>query len=340
MDILDKIIQEWSVKTNKGYPDLNSKEDMDLFESMFGIRLGERINEEEGENEVSIETLKNLIDSNAGNKRLMQRVYRTLSSSTYISKLKDKLIQAGITKDLLDSRNLFDEIINILQKGKKSSIEALVSYQEKSEIPEKGNIPSLVPSIESEKLLNIGRLVGQSNSVTIGSGEVLLPILFSNVKLKRTGAGDFTIDGKTAELKSNLARLSGVRSGKSYTPYNDNIPSTWSKSLLGDVEAGKNNNNLEQVIENLNKFIADNYPNTTLRVSMDVIKNQNIVKFLGKVAIDDYIQSKGIDTYILFDKNNLNFRLFTPAEKLLDAIDKNEVSITTVPNPQLSGFSM
>lgn len=39
MNLLDKVIQEWSYKTKKGYPDINSKEDMDLFESMFGFRL-------------------------------------------------------------------------------------------------------------------------------------------------------------------------------------------------------------------------------------------------------------------------------------------------------------
>ena len=41
MDTIDKVLLEWSLKTDKGYPDLNSKEDMDLFESMFGIRLNE-----------------------------------------------------------------------------------------------------------------------------------------------------------------------------------------------------------------------------------------------------------------------------------------------------------
>lgn len=39
MDTLDKVIQEWSYKTDKGYPDINSKKDMAVFESMFGFRL-------------------------------------------------------------------------------------------------------------------------------------------------------------------------------------------------------------------------------------------------------------------------------------------------------------
>tara|TARA_R110000744_G_scaffold366177_1_gene475125 strand:+ start:257 stop:1393 length:1137 start_codon:yes stop_codon:yes gene_type:complete len=39
MDTIDKVLLEWSLKTDKGYPDINSKEDMDLFESMFGFNF-------------------------------------------------------------------------------------------------------------------------------------------------------------------------------------------------------------------------------------------------------------------------------------------------------------
>ena len=41
MNLIDKVILEWSYKTKKGYPDINSQEDMDLFESMFGFNINE-----------------------------------------------------------------------------------------------------------------------------------------------------------------------------------------------------------------------------------------------------------------------------------------------------------
>ena len=41
MNLIDKAILEWSYKTTKGYPDINSQEDMALFESMFGFNLNE-----------------------------------------------------------------------------------------------------------------------------------------------------------------------------------------------------------------------------------------------------------------------------------------------------------
>jgi hypothetical protein len=41
MHLIDKVILEWSYRTKKGYPDINSQEDMDLFESIFGFKLNE-----------------------------------------------------------------------------------------------------------------------------------------------------------------------------------------------------------------------------------------------------------------------------------------------------------
>ena len=39
MDILDKVLLEWSYRCEKGYPDINNKKDIALFESIFGFNL-------------------------------------------------------------------------------------------------------------------------------------------------------------------------------------------------------------------------------------------------------------------------------------------------------------
>ena len=39
MDLLDKVLLEWSVRCEKGYPDFNNEQDLALFESMFGFKL-------------------------------------------------------------------------------------------------------------------------------------------------------------------------------------------------------------------------------------------------------------------------------------------------------------
>lgn len=42
MDLLDKVILEWSIKTGKGYPDIDNEEDIALLESMLGFNLFEQ----------------------------------------------------------------------------------------------------------------------------------------------------------------------------------------------------------------------------------------------------------------------------------------------------------
>ena len=39
MNLIDRVLLEWSYKTKKGYPDINSQEDMALFESIFGFNF-------------------------------------------------------------------------------------------------------------------------------------------------------------------------------------------------------------------------------------------------------------------------------------------------------------
>ena len=43
MNLIDKVILEWSYRTKKGYPDLNNEEDLRVFESMFGFNLKEEV---------------------------------------------------------------------------------------------------------------------------------------------------------------------------------------------------------------------------------------------------------------------------------------------------------
>ena len=37
MDLLDKVLLEWSIRCEKGYPDFNNEQDLAIFESMFGF---------------------------------------------------------------------------------------------------------------------------------------------------------------------------------------------------------------------------------------------------------------------------------------------------------------
>ena len=62
MNLIDRVILEWSYKTKKGYPDINSQEDMALFESMFGFNL------KESDTSAAFEMEKVIVDAANGKK--------------------------------------------------------------------------------------------------------------------------------------------------------------------------------------------------------------------------------------------------------------------------------
>jgi hypothetical protein len=43
MNLVEKVILEWSYRCEKGYPDLSNEKDMELFESLFGFRIDEAV---------------------------------------------------------------------------------------------------------------------------------------------------------------------------------------------------------------------------------------------------------------------------------------------------------
>ena len=43
MNLIDKVILEWSYRTEKGYPDINNENDLKVFESLFGYNLNEEV---------------------------------------------------------------------------------------------------------------------------------------------------------------------------------------------------------------------------------------------------------------------------------------------------------
>ena len=110
MNLIDKAILEWSYKTSKGYPDINSQEDIALFESMFGFNIKEEIT-----TRTNIKAAQDFVDSTAAqtNKILKFKSgkYANRLSSTEIKDLDQ------IRGMLASHFNLSDEDIIFHQKG-------------------------------------------------------------------------------------------------------------------------------------------------------------------------------------------------------------------------------
>lgn len=128
MNLIDRIIQEWSYRTDKGYPDVNSKEDVELFESVFGINIkeGARVEYDQGDNPVSI-TLKN--SNNEDEQLFFEPAIRTTSGYTIYYSLVGRQGEEGI-KVAMDALKHRSELIkgNELIQVVKSSIPTNNSY--------------------------------------------------------------------------------------------------------------------------------------------------------------------------------------------------------------------
>jgi hypothetical protein len=76
MDLLDKVLLEWSARTDKGYPDLNNEQDLAIFESMFGFKLNEQ--EEEDRKEVkSTKTIEHIVNERTNDPIFIKKITTT-----------------------------------------------------------------------------------------------------------------------------------------------------------------------------------------------------------------------------------------------------------------------
>jgi hypothetical protein len=351
MDLLDKVLLEWSTRTEKGYPDLNNEQDLAIFESMFGFKLKDTaelstsILENKEDSTTKIDAIIALINASANDDKLLERIYRTLITSSFIKDFKEKLKNSGLTDDLFDNRNLFSEIISILQKGEKSSIKDLVDFQKDSDIPSQGNIYRSVPNIPNSKLTKIGNLTGAKGSVTMGKGEILFPLVYSDVKIKTDGAGDLERKGKTVELKavgvskenkpSGGGRFGISRSFENYKPTSKDIKPGFLRAITLDITSSKEED-LPRVLENINNYINKVYPGNSVKVEISNLDSLSLI--LKTAAVESYIDQKKIEEFLLFNPISGDFKLVSPATNLLNLIKSNEVNLTTATSPQLVGF--
>lgn len=342
MNVTDRLYTEWAWRTKSGAPDINNPEDKAILNSL----IAEFTTDSKLilENNLA-DTVIDLVTANKDNEKLLQRVYRTLQASPFISDFKARLQSAGLSKDLFDSRNLFDEIIAILQKGEESSIQDLLSFQENSNLPNKGNIYRIASEVPQKKVQDLANLTGTKGSVTMGKGEILFPILFSDTRLKDDGAGDLQRGSKTVELKAIGVSKEGKKAGggrfgvsrsfENYKPISSEIAPGYLKSIIADLSKATPEN-INDVYSNINKYLDKIYPGNTQEVNetnVDKLRNMLI-----KAAVESYIKIKKIDEFLLFDPVDGAFTLISPSTDILNAIDTGDVTLTTATSPQLISF--
>jgi len=110
MEIVDRILLEWSYRCEKGYPDLNNEEDLKIFEEVFKMDLKEEIS-----NKTNIAAAQDFANSSAANANSITN-FTTGKYRNRLNSLKVKDMDQ-IKKMLKIHFNLSDEDITLHEAG-------------------------------------------------------------------------------------------------------------------------------------------------------------------------------------------------------------------------------
>jgi hypothetical protein len=228
MDILDTFFKKYAYRFDKGYPDMDNKEDILLLESLLSEILGsdfkikeEVLEEEEEEQQTySYEDLIKLIQSKKDTGQLddnfIQKLYHTLEGKG--QKLGTYLQQEFSTRGLSASTNelfgtisqypgLEKQLVNVLKDSEKQI--TLNALTKGSDIVTIATATTGLPAEFITALLKAGKSTEKGKGV--GEGEALLALLGRGGK--KMDVGDVQIEGKEIEVKGGQGRLIGRSTG-------------------------------------------------------------------------------------------------------------------------------
>ena len=334
MNVVDKIVTEWSFRCKKGYPDMNNPDDMKILKEIYleyGIVLEEEKAQQTQQNNVSLEDLEKLIDA--------RKTELTQDQINNLYKIISKTGN-GYTKSLL----------NALEQDKKlNHQQALIvaSYADKYHFEDKvlasiNNPANTFASLGSEGNLStklqditgidstyvdaiIGLTVGAGQK-SVGKGEIaVISFLHDTSSPKKgdvqTGEGVVEFKGKDAILAVAKHISRGYTADKILTDMakvldipEDKIPEfkkgggVWTDKLIRYTQ---DKSQIQKVLDKFYKgAVKIGDADTT---SVDAVRQQ-IAKELAK----DYI--KTINEPIFFFNENRDYKIFRTQEDIGDAV--------------------
>jgi hypothetical protein len=356
MNVIDKIVTEWAFRCKKGYPDTNNPDDVKILNeiySEFGIILEEEKPEEEKlSNEDLLAQITDIVQAEKENTKLLTRVLKTLQNASHVDELKKFLATRNIDKTTFENRNLPAELIDILAKA--NLVDKFVAGIKDSKLEKSGNVYDALGPELRPVLASLGKLTGAKGSVAVGRGEVIFPIVYSDVSKSET-VGDLVYQEKDLEVKAlgisskqpgELAggpRISLARGGglKSY------YKTQSTKTQVADIfkEDYDNAQDKQAVIDNINEFIINAYYKGDATEAeqvdeSDMKSTQTIQKKLYKAQVTGYTKAKNITKFLLFNPISGDYKLFT-VDDLVDSIGTDVIFHPTRKsdvNPQLINF--
>ena len=353
MDLVDKIIKEWSWRCAKGYPQLDSEEDLRILEGLFNINLTEaslrtntEIVKEEEESEITVDTLMDLLKTRKDD-----------LPPEFLKKLYTQVMNKG--------KKLTTQLIDILRsKGMEEAQEVILSITDRFHIEEKllsylgtdnkpgiatlqansgGNLVELLTRETGLPQSFIDALVSYSafkDGKGVGKVEYALALLGKGGRRKKIG--DVEIEGTYIEIKADAARL-GKREDSLKNLYDTlqqitQIASQSRENLESYIKriasANISPDALSAVVGALNKEFQGTFED------VDITNSSEVRSALFTWYVNIFYATEPSDLILLYMGNN--YKVFTP-EEFRAAVLSGEVKFTSSFSqsnkaPQLSGF--
>jgi len=362
MTLIDKIIQEWSYRTNKGYPDINNQEDMALFEAMFEVKLTDKVKEETQQTNQSVQDLIKLLNSKEQelspeqNAKLYSIIKKT--GKGYTTSLINALTKKGLGEEqalliagYADKNNIENNIISSLNNSNNTY----------DKLSKSGNLSSELANITGIDSKHINKLISfspGSDQKGVGRGEMALICLLSDTK--KAAKGDVVTANGKVELKASSLNKKGTLTGAILAPKKisgrgDSIgeivsnilkffPEEDAKVLIPLKNAGwtgrlfhylnvlkqtSDKNKENQFYINLKKLLDDIYGPGVVKVETADLNslsqfNLRIAKDLAKAYIEEIAHP------IMFISSDLDYKIISNSQDLEQEIGNSIKIVTTV----------
>ena len=285
MNLIDKAILEWSYRTTKGYPDINSQEDMALFESMFGFKL----NEEED------------VQGDDPNRKPDEQLE---SEKTIESIVADR----NLSKD---QQNIIKNTFYALSEPEQKNL--LTNYLDKFTVGKfKSSLESIVTALKPFYVISF-------TTTGVGRGEFIPLLAIKGAKSGGTQEKDVNIGSVSIEVKELANKVFKTAASGTATGSNlqNNIQTFFKYGVENDLIAQANLPGLEKLRERLIKYyngyyakggLAGSFRKDMGAFSMIVKKHESDITKRNEKDRLDYVKVKG-KRYTYTQTGNTTFEL-------------------------------
>jgi hypothetical protein len=292
MNVIDKILNEWSFRCHDGIVDINNLTKVSI--------LNEILEEIDSKQEL-IDLIKNSELSSEQINNLKRYVAKKTTQSDTNIKLEKILAKKGLKRVvpliiyLANQFDVEDKLLDYIEANKDISLE------------NEGNLFTLFSS--SNLPIDFLKKLTQTTSNQLGAGELTLATLIPNAKKVpgKSGQGDIVIGNEILELKGRGAIISEWSSKAPIKEAFKKIYNIDDENELDDLV--KNDNWLIKLEDDLQKedkekakqVIKELYPNFNIGLN-------NLRKSIAQNYADQYFKNSNITSMLIIDENTGNYK--------------------------------